>query len=106
MITEDYLKEVIRKNNEINAVYPYNPSDPVTSDMGYSLSQGFEDIQTMINSAFGEFRSYDYFRIDSVTEDEVGKLYDNRIQNVKTWLSSDEAMDQFSEANHEVWDCL
>lgn len=101
LVTEDYLREVIRKNNEINAVYPYNPSDPVTSDMGYSLSQGFEDIQTMINSAFGEFRSYDYFRIDSVTEDEVGKLYDNRIRNVKTWLSSDEAKDQFSEAEKE-----
>lgn len=101
LVTEDYLREVIRKNNEINAVYPYNPSDPVTSDMGYSLSQGFEDIQTMINSAFGEFRSYDYFRIDSVTEDEVGKLYDNRIRNVKTWLSSDEAKELYSEAEKE-----
>ena len=101
LVTEDYLREVIRKNNEINAVYPYNPTDPVTSDMGYSLSQGFEDIQTMINSAFGEFRSYDYFRIDSVTEDEVGKLYDNRIRNVKTWLSSDEAKELYSEAEKE-----
>lgn len=98
LVTEEYLREVIRENNAINEVYPYDPSDPVTSDMGYSRSQGFEDIQTMINSAFGEFRSYDYFRIDSVTEDEVGKLYENRIQNVKTWLSSDEAKDQFSEA--------
>ena len=98
LVTEEYLREVIRENNAINEVYPYDPSDPVTSDMGYSRSQGFEDIQTMINSAFGEFRSYDYFRIDSVTEDEVGNLYENRIWNVKTWLASDEAKDQFSEA--------
>ncbi len=41
VITEDYLKAVIRENNEINAIYPYDPNDPVTSDMGYSLSQGF-----------------------------------------------------------------
>lgn len=101
LVTEEYLREVIRDNNEINAVYPYDPSDPVTSDMGYSLAQGFGDIQTMINSAFGEFRSYDYFRIDSVTEDEVGRLYENRIENVKTWLFSDEAKDLYSEAEKE-----
>ena len=98
VITEDYLKEVIQKNNEINAVYPYDPSDPVSSDIGYSLSQGFGDIKTMINCVFGEFRSYNYLRVDSVTEDEVGNLYENRVQNVKTWLSSDEAKDRFSEA--------
>ena len=101
LVTEDYLKEVIRENNAINAVYPYDPSDPVTSDIGYSLSQGFGDIRTMINSAFGEFRAYDYFRIDSVTGEEVGNLYENRIRNVKTWLSSDEAKDLYSESEKE-----
>ena len=101
VVTEEYLKEVIRANNEINEVYPYNPSDPVTSDMGYSLSQGFEDIQTIINCAFGGFRSYDYFRIDSVTEEEVGALYENRIRNVSTWLASDEAKELYSDAEKE-----
>ena len=101
IVTEDYLKEVIRENNAINAVYPYDPSDPVTSDIGYSLSQGFEDIRTMINSAFGEFRAYDYFRIDSVTGEEVGNLYENRIRNVKTWLSSDEAKNLYTDAEKE-----
>lgn len=98
VITEDYLKAVIRKNNEINAIYPYDPNDAVTSNMGYSLSQGFDDIKTLISCAFGEFRSYNYLRADSVTEKEVGKLYENRIWNVKTWLASDEAKDQFREA--------
>ncbi len=101
VVTEGYLKEVIRTNNEINAVYPYDPSDPVTSDKGYSLSQGFEDIRAIINSAFGGFRSYDYFRIDSVTEEEVGNLYENRIKNVKTWLASDEAKELYDEAERE-----
>lgn len=98
VITEDYLKAVIRKNNEINAIYPYDPNDAVTSNKGYSLSQGFDDIKTLISCAFGEFRSYNYLRADSVTENEVGQLYENRIRNVKTWLASDEAKDQFSEA--------
>lgn len=101
MMTEDYLKEIIRENNEINAVYPYDPNNLVISNMGYSMVQGFEDIKTIINCAFGEFRSYNYLKADSVTEDEVGNLYENRIQNVKTWLSSDEAMYQFSEAEKE-----
>ena len=98
LVTEDYLREVIRKNNEINAIYPYDPNDAVTSNRGYSLSQGFDDIKTLISCAFGEFRSYNYLRADCVTENEVGKLYENRIRNVKTWLESDEAKDQFSEA--------
>lgn len=101
VVTEDYLKKVIQENNEINAIYPYDPSDPVTSDMGYSLSQGIDDIKTIINCAFGEFRSYNYLRADSVTEDEVGNLYENRIRNVKTWLSSDEAKEQYSAAEKE-----
>lgn len=98
MMTEDYLKEVIRKNNEINSVHPYDPGDPVSSDIGYSMAQGIEDIKIMINCAFGEFRSYNFLRVDSVTEDEVGNLYDNRIRNVKTWLSSDGVREQYSEA--------
>ena len=101
LVTEDYLKQVIRENNEINAVHPYDASDPVSSDIGYSLSQGFDDIKTMINCAFGEFRSYNFLRVDSVTEDEVGNLYENRIRNVKTWLSSDDAKNQYSEAEKE-----
>ncbi len=98
LITEEYLKEVIRENNRVNAEYPYDPGDAVTSDMGYSRRQGFDDIRTMINSAFSEFRSYNYWRADSVTEDEVGRLYERRIANLKKWLASDEAKDQFSEA--------
>lgn len=101
VMTEDYLKEVIRVNNSINAIHPYDPSDPVSSDIGYSMAQGIEDIKIMINCAFGEFRSYNYLRVDSVTEDEVGNLYENRIRNVKTWLSSDGVKDQFSEVEKE-----
>ncbi len=97
VITEEYLKEVIRENNRINADYPYDPSDSVTSDMGYSRAQGISDIKHLINNAFCEFREYNYFRVDSVKESEVEDFYKKRIQSVKTWLASDEAKDQFSE---------
>lgn len=59
--------------------------------------QGFSDIRDLINSGFSEFREHNYYRADSLSEDEVGKLYDNRILNLEKWLNSDEAKDQFSE---------
>ncbi len=98
LVTEDYLKEVIRENNRINAAFPYDPGNAVVSDMGYSRAQGFSDIKTLMNTAFSEFRSYNAWRADSVTEAEVGRLYANRVHNLKAWLDSDEAKDLFSEA--------
>lgn len=40
--------------------------------------QGFSEIKDMINMGFCEFRDFNYYRIDSVSKDEVGKLYENR----------------------------
>ncbi len=101
IMTEEYLKEVIRENNKVNMEYPYSISDNETSDIGYSMKQGFSDVRTLINNGFSEFRSYSYWRADSVTEDEVGKLYENRIQNLKNWLNAEESEYLFSEAEKE-----
>ena len=97
LITEDVLREVIRQNRLINETYPDSPTDIKTSNIGYSKKQGFSDIRDLINSGFSEFREHNYYRADSLSEDEVGKLYDNRILNLEKWLNSDEAKDQFSE---------
>lgn len=43
-----------------------------------SKVQGFSEIKDMINMGFCEFRDFNYYRIDSVSKDEVGKLYENR----------------------------
>ena len=97
LITEDVLREVIRQNRLINETNPDSPTDIKTSNIGYSKKQGFSDIRDLINSGFSEFREHNYYRADSLSEDEVGKLYDNRILNLEKWLNSDEAKDQFSE---------
>lgn len=78
-------------------LFPDSPTDIKTSNIGYSKKQGFSDIRDLINSGFSEFREHNYYRADSLSEDEVGKLYDNRILNLEKWLNSDEAKDQFSE---------
>ena len=65
--------------------------------MAIPKNRDFSDIRDLINSGFSEFREHNYYRADSLSEDEVGKLYDNRILNLEKWLNSDEAKDQFSE---------
>ncbi len=97
LVTEEYLKEVIRKNNRVNEEFPYDQEDVVASDINYSAKQGFYDTRMLINSAFSGFREYNAWRADSISEDEVGLLYKKRVQNLKTWLDSDEAKDQFSD---------
>lgn len=96
-LTEDVLREVVRQNRLINEAYPEDPADIKTSNIGYSKKQGFSDIRDLINHGFSAFRDFDYYRADSVSEDEVGKLYENRILNLEKRLNSEEARDQFSE---------
>ena len=51
----------------------------------------------MINRAFCSFREYDYYRADSVTTEEVKEFYNRRILNLKEWLNSEEAKDQYTD---------
>lgn len=97
LLTEDVLQAVIRQNRLINEACPDNPSDIKTSNIGYSKKQGFSDIRDLINSGFSDFREYNYYRADSVSEEEAGRLYENRVLNLEKWLSSEEARDRFSE---------
>lgn len=97
LLTDEVLQEVIRQNRLVNEEYPADSSDIKTSDIGYSKKQGFSDIRNLINCGFSEFREYNYYRADSVSENEVGRLYENRILNLEKWLDSEETKDQFSE---------
>ena len=60
------------------------------------MKQGFADIRTLINCAFSPFREYDYYRADSVTADEVGNFYENRVENMENWLNT-EAKDMYTD---------
>ncbi|MDO4275648.1 MAG: ABC transporter permease [Eubacteriales bacterium] len=97
VLTEDVFQEVIRQNRLVNEAYPNDPADIQKSEIGYSKKQGFSDIRDLINSGFSDFREYNYYRADSVSEDEVGRVYENRTLNLEKWLNSEEAKDKFSE---------
>ena len=42
----------------------------------------------VINSAFSEYRDYDYYASDRVSGDEAATIYERRISTLKNWLDS------------------
>lgn len=96
-LTEDVLAEVIRQNAFINASEEYLAQDVRENNKAYAKKQGFSDIRDMINRAFCGFKEYNYYRADSISENEVSSFYANRVFRLKEWLYSEEAQYRYSE---------
>lgn len=96
-VTEEVLSKVIEENAAINSSVEAQSNDVQENNKAYSKTQGFSDIKEMISLAFSDFENYDYFKAGSVSVEEVGTLYDQRITGLKDWLNSDEIKDTFSE---------
>ena len=95
-LTEDVLKKVIEANAAVNASSEAQSDDIQENNKAAAKGQGFADIREMINLAFGEIDNYDYYRINSVSEDEVGSLFEQRIQGLEDYLNRDDVTDTFS----------
>lgn len=100
-ITEDVLSKVIVENTKINQSDEYLSKDVSENNKAYAKKQGFSDIRDMINSAFGDFWEYDYYKVDSIKADEVGHLYERRVAGLKEWLKTDKAKDNFSNSEKQ-----
>ena len=96
-ITEDILSGVVEENARINHSEEYLSDDVKENNKAFSKKQGFSDIRDMINRAFCGFRQYDYYRIDSISGEEVRSFYERRISNLVEWINSDEAANYFSD---------
>ena len=96
-ITEDILSRVVEENAHISNSDEYLSDDVKENNKAFSKMQGFYDIRSIINRAFCSFRQYDYYRIDSISGDEVRSFYERRISNLVEWLNSDEAINHFSD---------
>lgn len=96
-ITEGVLLKVLQKNAEINASEEYLSKDYHENNKAYAKKQGFSDIRDMLNHAFTPFREYDYYRVDSLTAEEIAKFYEQRVIVLTDWLNSDEVKDRYSE---------
>lgn len=100
ILDEETLRQVIAENKRIRTS-PEAMSDNVREkDIAYSWGQGINEIRNLLNCSFSAFREYDYYRADSLTEDDASSFYANRISSLQEWLSG-EAKEQFSEEEKE-----
>lgn len=100
-ITEDVLRKVLEENALINNSEEYLSEDVTENNKAFSKKQGFSDIRDMINRAFGEFQSYNYYQADRVTQEEISSFYDRRTANLIEWLKSDEQENRYSEQEQQ-----
>lgn len=100
-LTEDVLKSVIQENTAVGTSPEAQSDDIQENNKATAMGQGISDIREMINLAFGEIDNYDYYRINNVSEDEVGSLYEQRIAGLKNYLNRDDVTEAFSEDEKE-----
>ena len=100
-LTEDVLKSVIQENTAVGTSPEAQSDDIQENNKATAMGQGISDIREMINLAFGEIANYDYYRINNVSEDEVGSLYEQRIAGLKNYLNRDDVTEAFSEDEKE-----
>lgn len=86
-IDEAALLRAAEENQRIIASDDYNSTDIQRQNMAYHDTQGYATIRSLIAQTYGGFNEYDYFRLDTLTPDETGQLYDLRVQNLKEWLA-------------------
>ena len=56
--------------------------------ISYAKKQGIAGIMDVIIYAFSDYRDYNYYAADHVSDDEVGTIYERRISTLKEWLDS------------------
>ena len=97
VLDEAALQAVLDEYKKISEEYPIRPGDDSTNLLHDSKVQGFSEIKDMINMGFCEFRDFNYYRIDSLSKEEVGQIYENRGKSLEKWLNSEDADGLFDE---------
>lgn len=89
-LTEDTFRNVLEENRAINNSKEALSDDIEEQDKAYAKKQGISSIIDVINNAFSDYRDYNYFASDNVSDDEVGSIYERRSSTLKEWLDSGE----------------
>ena len=85
-LTEDVFKNVLEENRSINNEAS---SDSIEEEnKRFAKKQGISTIRDVINYAFSEYRDYNDFAIDNISDDEASTVYERRISTLKNWLES------------------
>lgn len=98
-LTDQVLLEVLEENTAINNSKEALSEDIDEQDKAYAKKQGISGIAALINSAFSEWRDYNYYAIDGLTPQEVTQVYEKRVALLREWLDSGEEM--FSDAQKD-----
>lgn len=87
-LTDDVLQKVIAENRKINNSDEAQSDDIAKQNQAFSEKQGILGILNVINSAWSDYRDYNYFASDNVSEEEVKEVYEKRISTLENWLDS------------------
>lgn len=95
-LTVEKLQRIIDENNTINQSKEAKSKNINDNNIAFANKQGFEDIRMLLNYAYGDFQSFDYFLADSLKSEDAKQFYNCRVENLKKWLYND-VKDQFTE---------
>lgn len=86
-IDEAALLRAAEENQRIIASDDYNSEDIQRQNAAYHDMQGFETIRSLVAGTYNGFNEYNYYRLNTLTPEEAGELYERRINNLKEWLA-------------------
>ena len=87
-LTEDVFQNILEENRNINNEIS---SDSIEEEnRRFAKKQGISTIREVINHAFSEYRDYNDFAIDNISDDEARTVYERRISTLKEYLDSGE----------------
>lgn len=89
-LTPQVFQKIVQQNHEINQSAESQSEDIQEQNKAFAKKQGFLQIADVINSAFSDWRDYNYYAIDGVTADEATTVYQRRISNLENWLATGE----------------
>lgn len=96
-LDEEKVREVIAENRRIQSTPEALSQNVTEQNIAYGWQQGITGIRDLLNCSYAEgFREHDYYRADSLTEDDAVSFYENRTKLLREWLEG-EAKDQYSE---------
>lgn len=98
-LTGDVFVKALKENKKINHSMEGMSGDVEEQDKAYAKKQGISGIIELINSAYSEWRDYNYYAVDHVSEKEAKKVYGKRISALEKYLDSGE--ETFPDAQKE-----
>lgn len=89
-LTDDVFQSVFEKNRSINNSNETSKESIEEENKKFAKKQGFSTIREVINNAFSDYRDYNDYAIDNISDDETKTIYERRISALKKYLNSGE----------------